>query len=84
MAIEVVLEQGERDYQRDQAGAVLFDQVLDLGFLVAVQMALEVAAEVLQHVAVAASGGALLQGRHQRREVARADLLRRMFADTAE
>lgn len=61
----MVLEQGDRHDQGDQAATVLGDHLGQLGSLVAAERTLEEAGHVLQQVGVTATGGADGQRGHE-------------------
>ena len=65
----MVLDQGERHDQRHEAAPVVVDQVRQLGALGAVQLALEEASQVLQHVRVPRARGPNRERLHQERAV---------------
>ena len=77
-------QQGQRYHQRDHAAAVLGDQVLQFGAFLTAQVLLEVAAQVLQHIAVSATGGRAAQGAHQLTEIAGGQLVQILLAEVAQ
>ena len=84
MAAKVMFEQRQWHHQRHDAGAVLADQLLHFLFFIAAQGAFEVATEVLQYIAVGATGGALFQGCHQLAEVVRCQFGHIVLGEIAE
>ena len=84
MAVEVMTQQRQRHHQRDHAAAVLGDQVLQFGALGTAQVLFQIAAQVLQHIAVGATGGRAAQGAHQLTEIAGGQLVQVLLAEVAQ